>query len=91
MINEYSLLYTVYGSNNGNRLPYLLASHLDVVPVEQKAWQVPPFSGQIVNNSYIYGRGAIDDKAGVMVNIIIILFSLSSCKTYFYFYFIFFV
>lgn len=64
-MNEYSLLYTVEGTQGG-KMPYLLASHLDVVPVDPKAWDVPPFSGKIVNRTFIYGRGAIDDKTGVM-------------------------
>nr|CAD7198242.1 unnamed protein product [Timema douglasi] len=65
VINKYSLLFTVQGLTRG-KLPYLLASHLDVVPVDAKAWEFPPFSGRIVNRTYVYGRGAIDDKAGVM-------------------------
>ncbi|XP_049781362.1 N-fatty-acyl-amino acid synthase/hydrolase PM20D1-like isoform X1 [Schistocerca cancellata] len=65
VINEYSLLYTVEGTSKG-KLPYLLASHLDVVPADPRAWDVPPFSGKIVNQTFVYGRGAIDDKTGVM-------------------------
>lgn len=68
IINDLSLLYTVHGTKSGI-LPYLLASHLDVVPVNEKGWSVPPFGGIIVNNTYIYGRGAIDDKCGVLVSI----------------------
>lgn len=67
VINTYSLLYTVEGTTRG-KLPYLLASHLDVVPVDPSTWEVPPFSGKIVNRTYIYGRGAIDDKCGVLVS-----------------------
>jgi Acetylornithine deacetylase/Succinyl-diaminopimelate desuccinylase and related deacylases len=67
VINTYSLLYTVEGTTKG-KLPYLLASHLDVVPVDPSTWEVPPFGGKIVNRTYIYGRGAIDDKAGVLVS-----------------------
>lgn len=67
VINAYSLLYTVEGTTKG-KLPYLLASHLDVVPVDPSAWEVPPFGGKIVNRTYIYGRGAIDDKSGVLVS-----------------------
>jgi len=67
VINTYSLLYTVEGTTKG-KLPYLLASHLDVVPVDPSAWEVPPFSGKIVNRTYIYGRGAVDDKSGVLVS-----------------------
>lgn len=70
VINTYSLLYTVEGTTKG-KLPYLLASHLDVVPVDPSTWEVPPFSGKIVNRTYIYGRGAIDDKSGVLVSRII--------------------
>nr|CAD7579318.1 unnamed protein product [Timema californicum] len=66
--NENLLAFIKYlekGLTRG-KLPYLLASHLDVVPVDAKAWEFPPFSGRIVNRTYVYGRGAIDDKAGVM-------------------------
>ncbi|XP_054280821.1 N-fatty-acyl-amino acid synthase/hydrolase PM20D1-like [Macrosteles quadrilineatus] len=67
VVNDYSLLYTIQGSNSrAGLLPYLLASHLDVVPADPKTWEVPPFSGNIINKTYIYGRGAIDDKSGVM-------------------------
>lgn len=65
IINDLSLLYTVHGTKSGI-LPYLLASHLDVVPVNEKGWSVPPFGGIVVNNTFIYGRGAIDDKCGVL-------------------------
>jgi hypothetical protein len=67
VINTYSLLYTVEGTIK-RKLPYLLASHLDVVPVDPSTWEVPPFGGKIVNRTYIYGRGAIDDKSGVLVS-----------------------
>lgn len=44
----------------------LLGNHLDVVPVEEEAWDVPPFEG-IVRDGRIYGRGALDMKGcGVM-------------------------
>lgn len=69
VVNNYSLLYSIQGSTPG-KLPYLLASHLDVVPADPKTWEVPPFSGNIINKTYIYGRGAIDDKSGVLVSFI---------------------
>ena len=43
----------------------LFISHLDVVPVDQKTtkdWDADPFAGEIVDD-YVYGRGALDDKA----------------------------
>lgn len=73
LVNKYSLLYTVTGSNNGNKLPYLLAAHIDVVPASPDNWEVDPFAGLVVNNTYIYGRGALDDKGGLMVIIFVVL------------------
>ena len=43
----------------------LFISHLDVVPVDPKTikdWEAEPFAGEIVDD-YVYGRGALDDKA----------------------------
>jgi len=42
--------------------PVLLCAHLDVVPAkEEDGWDVPPFEGR-VQDEFIWGRGAIDDK-----------------------------
>ena len=73
VINGYSLLYKVRGSNNDDKgdnvLPaYMLAAHLDVVPVANGTWKVAqPFEGRILDG-VIYGRGALDDKSSVMVS-----------------------
>uniref|UniRef100_A0A0B6ZFW3 Peptidase M20 dimerisation domain-containing protein n=1 Tax=Arion vulgaris TaxID=1028688 RepID=A0A0B6ZFW3_9EUPU len=65
LVNNYSLLYYIKGSN-ADLKPYLLTSHLDVVPATNlDAWDTPPFSGNIING-YIYGRGTIDAKHTVM-------------------------
>ena len=48
--------------------PILLTGHYDVVPVKANAinvWQEDPFSGKI-DSEYIWGRGALDDKSGVI-------------------------
>jgi len=48
--------------------PILLTGHYDVVPVRADAdsiWQESPFSGKI-DGDYIWGRGALDDKSGVI-------------------------
>ncbi|HTI90381.1 MAG TPA: M20/M25/M40 family metallo-hydrolase [Puia sp.] len=48
--------------------PLILMGHYDVVPVEATTaaeWARPPFSGAITD-SCIWGRGAIDDKDGVI-------------------------
>jgi succinyl-diaminopimelate desuccinylase len=38
-----------------------LVVHGDVQPVEAESWTFPPFEGR-VENGYVYGRGAADDK-----------------------------
>ncbi len=50
----------------GTGRPHLsFAGHTDVVPVgDEKAWTVPPFSGE-VRNGILYGRGAVDMKGCV--------------------------
>ena len=67
VVSGYSLLYTWPGSDP--RLPpLLLMGHVDVVPVEagtEARWAQPPFSGA-VRGGYVWGRGAVDDKASVM-------------------------
>ncbi|KAF8770260.1 N-fatty-acyl-amino acid synthase/hydrolase PM20D1-like [Argiope bruennichi] len=64
VVNELSLLYHVRGSNTKLK-PYLLTGHLDVVPVEEAYWDVPPFSG-IVKDGFVWGRGSIDCKHVIM-------------------------
>ncbi|HXG49911.1 MAG TPA: M20/M25/M40 family metallo-hydrolase [candidate division Zixibacteria bacterium] len=61
----HSLLYTWAGSDP--RLhAVLLAGHYDVVPAESsRGWRHPPFSGRI-DGGYVWGRGALDDKAAVL-------------------------
>jgi carboxypeptidase PM20D1 len=68
LVNNYSLLYTVKGSDR-SLTPYLLCGHLDVVPVELDKWDVDPFAG-VIRDGFIYGRGTTDVKNIVMVFII---------------------
>ena len=66
-VGEHSLLYTWKGKN-GALKPMLLMAHLDVVPVEpstEASWHHPPFAGTVADG-FIWGRGAMDDKAAVM-------------------------
>jgi acetylornithine deacetylase/succinyl-diaminopimelate desuccinylase-like protein len=46
----------------------LLMGHLDVVGVDKTKWTVDPF-GAVVKDGYLYGRGAIDDKAMAVANL----------------------
>ena len=51
---------------DGSSGTLMLCNHLDVVPVEEAFWDVPPFEG-VVKDGFIFGRGAVDMKgAGVM-------------------------
>ncbi|MGE5231385.1 MAG: M20/M25/M40 family metallo-hydrolase [Deltaproteobacteria bacterium] len=59
-----SLLYTWPGADT-SLPPLLLAGHMDVVPADSAGWSYPPFSGTVADG-YIWGRGALDDKVGVL-------------------------
>ena len=64
---DYTLLYRWDGSNS-NLQPILVTGHYDVVPVvagTEDQWSEPPFAGSIVDG-VIWGRGALDDKSGVV-------------------------
>lgn len=65
-IATYSLLYTWPG-RRGDLPPLILLGHLDVVPADTsgRPWTQPPFSGAVAGGS-VWGRGAMDDKSGVL-------------------------
>ena len=44
----------------------MLMAHLDVVPANDSNWDAPPFDAEI-KDGFIYARGTIDFKQGVMV------------------------
>lgn len=65
-VNDYSLLLKWQGKQSELK-PVLLMAHMDVVPVDPRTrsqWQQPPFSGAVADG-FIWGRGAIDDKASL--------------------------
>lgn len=67
VINQHSLLYLIKGSDPQLK-PALLMAHMDVVPVDQNTlsqWTHPPYSG-LIKDGVIWGRGALDNKSGVM-------------------------
>ena len=67
---DHSLLVTLSGSDPALK-PVMLMGHMDVVPVvpgTEADWTHAPFSGH-VDDTYIWGRGAIDMKdqvAGIL-------------------------
>ena len=67
VVGDFSLLYTWEGGDPDLK-PILLMGHMDVVPVApdtEDKWTHPPFGGRIADG-YIWGRGTMDDKAGVL-------------------------
>lgn len=57
---------------NGTARPLLLMAHSDVVSVEEDKWTHPPFGGEVVDGQ-VWGRGAVDTKDLVAVELMIML------------------
>jgi acetylornithine deacetylase/succinyl-diaminopimelate desuccinylase-like protein len=60
----------LHGDGTGGR-PLLLLSHLDVVPAPPELWTHDPFGGD-VSGGYIWGRGAVDMKGMVALELQVI-------------------
>jgi Gly-Xaa carboxypeptidase len=66
-VNTYGLVYIWKGSSDSLK-PLLLMAHQDVVPVDPTTigqWAHPPYSGHY-DGQRIWGRGASDDKSGLI-------------------------
>ncbi|KAG2011428.1 Gly-X carboxypeptidase [Coprinopsis cinerea AmutBmut pab1-1] len=64
-VNTYGLLYEWVGSDTSLK-PILFLAHQDVVPAGNVSqWTHPPYSGHY-DGQLIWGRGSLDDKAGVI-------------------------
>jgi acetylornithine deacetylase/succinyl-diaminopimelate desuccinylase-like protein len=46
---------------DSSKKPLLLLNHMDVVPVDPKAWDIDPF-GALIRDGFIWGRGTLDMK-----------------------------
>lgn len=70
--NRNSLVVRLPGTGNGRSL--ILNTHLDIVPDgDASLWAYPPYSGYIDSErNIIYGRGAMDDKAGVLISLAVL-------------------
>lgn len=60
----------VYGSwdKAPGKPTVLIYAHYDVQPVKESEWDNPPFAPKVIDGK-ILGRGASDDKSGVMITI----------------------
>lgn len=56
------------GTGGGRSL--ILSGHIDTVPVGSRAWSHDPFGAQVEGNR-LYGRGAVDMKSGIAVNLFV--------------------
>lgn len=61
IIGSHSLSYRWRGKNS-SLSPLLFCAHMDVVPADGGGWKHPPFEG-VIDDGYVYGRGAFDCKA----------------------------
>lgn len=67
IVNDYSVMMKWTGKDS-KAAPIGLMGHYDIVPIakgSEKNWTQPPFSGH-VDDTYIWGRGTLDDKVGVI-------------------------
>jgi acetylornithine deacetylase/succinyl-diaminopimelate desuccinylase-like protein len=65
-----SVTVRLHGDGTGGA-PFLLLSHLDVVPADPSAWTHAPFSGDVADG-YVWGRGAVDMKAMVALEVAVV-------------------
>ena len=65
IIQGFSLCYYIKGTDPSLK-PGIFLSHMDVVPAPADGWDYPPFSGQITEDGFIYGRGSQDMKSHML-------------------------
>jgi acetylornithine deacetylase/succinyl-diaminopimelate desuccinylase-like protein len=58
--------------SRGSKKAIALVNHLDVVPVMRQFWTVDPFAG-LVQDGYVWGRGALDMKGEGMVQLMALI------------------
>ncbi len=61
---ETATLVARYRGTNPDAKPIVLGGHMDVVPALKAHWQRDPFTA-VVENGFVFGRGAADNKFGV--------------------------
>ena len=61
-----TLIYRWQG-RDADKLPVLFMGHQDVVPASDEGWSVPAYSGIAKEDGCLYGRGALDCKGTMYV------------------------
>jgi len=56
-----ALLIARYPGTDPKRKPLVISGHMDVVEARREDWERDPFT-PVVENGFVYGRGAVDDK-----------------------------
>jgi carboxypeptidase PM20D1 len=64
---ETATLTARYRGSDPKLKPILVASHMDVVPAKREDWERDPFQA-VVENGFVYGRGANDNKFGLVTS-----------------------
>ncbi|WP_116092089.1 M20/M25/M40 family metallo-hydrolase [Sphingomonas crusticola] len=62
-VEDSAFLVARYRGSDAKLKPLLLSGHMDVVEAKPADWQRDPFTA-VIENGYVYGRGATDMKFG---------------------------
>lgn len=63
-IGETGTLTVTWAGSDKSLKPIVISDHMDVVAADPKDWTRDPFK-PVVENGYVYGRGAVDNKFDV--------------------------
>lgn len=63
-----NLIYRWKGKDSSAK-PILLMGHQDVVPASDEGWSTGAFSGEVKEDGCLYGRGAVDCKGTMLVEL----------------------
>ena len=61
---DYDSISNLYAEIGNGKPHFSFAGHVDVVPANNKEWEIDPFAGKIKNN-FLIGRGAVDMKSAI--------------------------
>jgi acetylornithine deacetylase/succinyl-diaminopimelate desuccinylase-like protein len=61
-----AILVARYAGTDPKKKPIVIIDHMDVVEAKKEDWTRDPFT-PVVENGYVFGRGAVDDKFDVSI------------------------